>query len=651
MQHKKRILALSLSGIAILSLVVGVFVFHSGGAQAASSGIARTITKAGTTSFSGAASASEAPVTNPEIAHVEGGDDAANSGNSGGSSPSLGIDRSFSRHHGTTGNGSAGGNLAKAKSNPELVTSFDGLNHRQQRLANGGNQFSVEPPDQGLCASSGFVMESVNDAARVYDTSGNGVNAVTDLNSFYGYAAAFHRPSGPFGPFVTDPSCFYDTDTQRWFNVVLTIDVDPATGDFLGPNHLDIAVSQTSNPAGSWNIYRLPVQDDGTAGTPNHHCSLGPCFGDYPHIGADANGFYITTNEYSFFGPEFHGAQVYAISKAALAAGASSITVVQFDTQAAHPGFTIWPATSPNGSQYDSANSGSEYFLSSTATDEVQVPDFSSEGTGQSNNILLWTLSNTASLNSSGPSLTLASQSIGVNTYGIPPASNQKVGSTPLKDCLNDRTCATFLNGERDKFGPEVEAALDSNDTRMQQVTYANGSVWGALDTAVTINGTDVAGVAYYIVNPHTASLVAQGTYGMANNNLNYPAIGVTASGRAVMAFTLVGADYYPSAAYAGLDALTGLGAVHVAQAGAGPEDGFSDYLYYGNPPGTKRPRWGDYGAAAVVGNNIWIASEYIGQTCTLTQYEAGFGSSFGSCGGTRTALANWDTRITQVTP
>jgi hypothetical protein len=442
----------------------------------------------------------------------------------------------------------------------------------------------------------------------------------------------------------------YDTDTQRWFNVALSIDADPVTDDWLGSNHIDIAVSQTSNPAGAWNIYRLPAQDDGTAGTPNHGCSLGPCFGDYPHIGADANGFYVTTNEYSFFGPEFHGAQVYAFSKFALAAGASTVTVVQFDTHAAHPGFTIWPATSPS-SQYDSANGGSEYFLSSTAADEVQAPDFSGKGTGQSNNILLWTLSGTSSLNSSSPAPTLASQSINVNTYGIPPSSEQKVGSTPLKDCLNDQTCAKFLDGERDKFGPEVEAALDSNDTRMQQVSFANGNVWGALDTAVTVSGSDVAGVAYYIVNPHTASLVAQGTYGMANNNLLYPAIGVTGSGRAVMAFTLVGVDYFPSAAYAGLDTFAGLGAVHIAQAGAGPQDGFTGYLYYGDPPGTKRPRWGDYGATAVVGNTIWIASEYIGQTCTLAQYEAGFGASFGSCGETRTALANWGTRITQVTP
>ena len=47
--------------------------------------------------------------------------------------------------------------------------------------------------------------------------------------------------------------------------------------------------------------------------------------------------------------------------------------------------------------------------------------------------------------------------------------------------------------------------------------------------------------------------------------------------------------------------------------AGKGPEDGFTGYVaYVGNPPW---PRWGDYGAASVVGGNVWIASEYIGQS------------------------------------
>jgi hypothetical protein len=110
------------------------------------------------------------------------------------------------------------------------------------------------------------------------------------------------------------------------------------------------------------------------------------------------------------------------------------------------------------------------------------------------------------------------------------------------------------------------------------------------------------------------------------------------------MAFTVVGTDYYPSAGYAALSN-AGVGSVHIAAAGAGPEDGFSNYKLFGNPPGTVRERWGDYGAAFPVGSNVWIASEFIDQSCTLSTYEQ---TNF-RCGNTRTALANWSTRISEV--
>ena len=78
---------------------------------------------------------------------------------------------------------------------------------------------------------NGFVLETVNDVLRVYDTAGNPVTGVTDQNTFYGYPPAINRTTGAFGPFVTDPSCFFDTDhPSAGSMVVLTLDVDPATG-------------------------------------------------------------------------------------------------------------------------------------------------------------------------------------------------------------------------------------------------------------------------------------------------------------------------------------------------------------------------------------------------------------------------------------
>jgi len=388
----------------------------------------------------------------------------------------------------------------KSKSSPQLITSFDGLNHRDQRTANGGNQFSVEPPDQGLCAGNGFVMESLNDVLRVYDRSGNALVGVIDLNTFYGYPPAINRTTRQFGPFVTDPSCYFDADTQRWFNVVLTLDVDPVSGDFLGPNHLDLAVSTTSDPTGSYTIYRIPAQDDGTQGTPNHNCAGGPCLGDFPHLGADRNGFYITTNEYPFFEDGFHAAQLYALSKRALASGAATVSVTQIDTIGAvggNPGFTVWPATSPAGGYADDLG-GTEYLLSSMAAEEAN-------GNGTDNRIALWALSNTSSLNSASPAINLRNTVIPVTTYSEPPKADQKPGSIPLGDCINDTTTPTpagigcwRLLFTAEPAHNEVESRLDASDTRMQQVVFANGRVWGALGTAVSVGGATKAGVAFY---------------------------------------------------------------------------------------------------------------------------------------------------------
>jgi hypothetical protein len=479
------------------------------------------------------------------------------------------------------------------------------------------------------------------------------VVGTTDLNTFYGYPPAITRPAGPFGEFVTDPSCYYDVDTNTWFHVVLTLDVVPASGDFTGANHLDVAVHQGSSPVGTWTIYRIDAENDGSNGQPDHGCSGGPCLGDYPHIGADANGFYITTNEYSFFGPEFTSANIYAFSKSQLAAADATISMQQFDTvglDGGNPGFTIWPAVSPAGIYAPDT----EYFLSSNAAEEAN-------GSGTSNDVLVWALTNTSSLDTT-PALALSHASLNASTaYSVPPKSDQKAGSIPLADCLNDRTTksplwrgagcwrAFFLPKDQPKKGA-VESHLDSNDSRMQQVVYANGQLWGALDTAVSVGGAVKAGIAFFTVAPSIvggavqATLVNDGTLAVAGNNLTYPAVAVTPGGAGVMAFTIVGADFYPSAGWAPIDA-SGVGDVHVISPGLGPDDGFTSYAaFVGNPP---RTRWGDYGAAVVVGSSVWIASESIEQTCTFSQFVA---SAF-TCGGTRTALGNWATRISKVTP
>jgi len=604
------------------------------------------------------------------------------------------------------GNGPSVSSGPKAKSNPVFDFGFTGLNHYQQRYSRGGNQFSVEPPDQGMCVGNGFVVEVVNDVFNVYsaatgasvlpdNTATNivggfprNVDNAVDLNSFYGYPPAINRSTGIRGQFVTDPSCIFDTQTQRFFLVALTLETAPTTGAFTHVNHLDLAVSQSSDPTGGWNIYRIDVTNDGTnTGGKNP----GPYLGDYPHIGADANGIYLTTNAYPWTANGFSGAQIYALSKAQLAAGASNVNMQHIDTSGmvnapsdagtTQPGFTVWPSQSP-GTQFNTSNNGTEYFLSSNAADEAQHPVSGTPGTRTSNQLIVWTMTNTASLNTASPSVSLSNRILTVGQYGVPPKQQQPGSGTapgttvPQGHCLNDVSTLLFdgrttgcwkllVSAAAHAAGPEVVASPDSNDTRMQQVTWANGKLWGALDTAVNPDGgAQRAGIAWYIVNPSVPKVILTGYLGASGHDFTYPAIGVTQSGRGVMAFTDTGDSTYPSAAYAGIDALVGVGAWNDVPGGTGAaaDDGFSGYKQQ-NFPNPLRSRWGDYGAASVDGKSIWIASEYIASACDYTTwggpfFAGGTGDNLlGTCAGashgpgTRTALANWSTRISELTP
>jgi hypothetical protein len=554
----------------------------------------------------------------------------------------------------------------------EVGVTFAGLNHRDNRLANNGNQFSSEPPDQALCVGPNHVLEGVNTVLRVFNKDGSPASPTISYNEFFNYPPSIDRTTGVFGAFLTDPICHFDAGSGRFFMAVLTLDQDPDNGQFTGKNRLDIAVSKTDDPTGDWFLYKLPVQDDGTEGTPDHHCdpevtpppgmtNPAACIGDFPHIGTDNNGVYLTTNEYSFFGDgteggfAYTGSQIYAFSKSQLVAGADSPTMVQFENPNLGPfrSFTVWPAISPAG-QSSNESGGTEFFLSSTLGDGSETGNTAPT----ENRIGVWAITNTSSLDSATPNLKLSNKLIKADTYTLPPKATQKDGPTPLRDCINDNT---------DFFGPGIPCwalffdppapphadltDMDSSDTRMNQVIYTGGRLYGAIGTGVRVGGSTRAGVLWVNVEPKVkkgalkeAETKKSGYVALRNNDITYPALGVSSSGKVVMAATVTGDDHYPSASYTVVSDKKPT--VKIISEGVGPDDGFTGYAaFVGDPP---RPRWGDYGAVAMDGDTLWLASETIEQSCTLDEY-IGDGSAIGSCGGTRTALANWGTRVSSL--
>lgn len=510
--------------------------------------------------------------------------------------------------------------------NDNLVAGFNGLTHRDQRNAGTGvyvnTQFSLEPPDQGLCVGNGFVVETVNTAMRVRSMSGGFLTAATALNQFFGLTPEINRSTLTFGDFTSDPKCYFDQPTHRFFLTLLQIDVVATSGAFGVKSHVLLAVTQTGDPTGTWNLFSLDVTNDGTLGTPSHPgCS---CFGDQPLIGADANGFYISTNEFSLhpFGAFFNGAQVYAMSKTKLAAGIAP-PVVLFNTGAIPTPdvggiwYSVQPATTPPGGSYASGNRGTEFFLSALQFFGNQPLD---------NRIAVWALTNTRSLNSASPNLAISVATIRSETYGQPPNAQQKDGPRPLNAFL------VSLG-----FPSEPLALLAGNDDRMNQVVYADGLLWAGVNTVFQSSNPNRVAIAWFVVSPWVSengrvhgSVVNQGYIAPSGASALFPSIGVNANGEGVIAFTLVGPNYFPSAAYVSISQ-DGTGKVHIAMAGAAPEDGFTGYAAEGFPGNVAR--WGDYSAASAVAGEdgkIWFATEYIPNL-------------------PRTLIANWGTFIGAV--
>jgi len=504
---------------------------------------------------------------------------------------------------------------------------FKGLDQLLQAIAptgvaNGDNG-QLEPPDQGLAVGNGFVLEPVNNAIGIYDTSGNffGFEA---MSAFFGVGPTFTVQNGqvapPFGPFLSDPRAYYDSVNGHFFVTELEIGIDPTTGNFGSTSEILIAVSQTNDPFGTWSVFSLDVSTDGDARFGG--CPTG-CFGDQPLIGADANGFYVATNAFGLPPDGFRGAQLYAMSLATLeAGGGGSISAVHFGNLNVAPGTparSIQPATVPPVGTFESAQGGTEYFVS--ALDPTHTLD---------NRVSVWALTNTGSL-SGTPSVRLNNVIVNTEVYGFPPSTDQKPGSTPYAD---------FLASVGLKVHEELIAA---NDDRMQQVVFSAGNLWTTVPTRIKPGGQGPirAGAAWFAIAPSvsnglSASVVNQGYVSIQSpkqNSVLFPAVAVNAAGKGAIVFTVAGEDYYPSAAYDLVDAVNGAGQIVISDPGFGPDDGFTGYYPFG-----RVGRWGDYSAAVSdEGGNIWMATEAINPP--LIELPPGV------------LAANWGTIIAAVTP
>ena len=137
-----------------------------------------------------------------------------------------------------------------------------------------------------------------------------------------------------------------------------------------------------------------------------------PCFGDQPLFGIDQYNVYISNNEFSILGPEFDGAQIYAISKSQLVKGNPSPNFVHFGNLGI--GGTIAASVEPAITV--DTNAPAEYFLNSL--DPFGTFD---------NRVGVWAMTNRQVV-STGGIPNLSSKVITSEAYGFPPNAETPVG-------------------------------------------------------------------------------------------------------------------------------------------------------------------------------------------------------------------------------
>ena len=505
---------------------------------------------------------------------------------------------------------------------PSSIFGFDGMSHYDQRFAGTGvfynTQFSEEPPDMALAVGNGYVVQAINNAIAIYNADGTLAVAPTPMNQFLGLAPVYIRGTGTYGNVsLSDPRAYYDPTSKRFFIEEWGTGQNP-DGSATGTSAIYVAVSVSSDPTGGYTLYTFDTTFDPTLAndpTTNQPTHILP---DYVQIGADANGFYMSINQFDLLGNQgYVGPRILAVSKAALVAGKTT-QVVSFsggDLYNSNAGFTVQPAKTPAGGSYAMGSGGTEYFLSSIY--------------GGANQLGVWAITNTSSINSKVPSLTLSDTLITSLPYTQPTSAIQKTGPIP--------------------YGASVsspESRLASGDTRMTSVTYVQGHLYSALETSFTGAPIHInSGFTYFSVAPAvdttgsvTGIVDRQGYVRVAGETVSYPTVGINSTGGAVVTCSLIGPDYYPSAAFVLLDSHLKAKTLTISSLGAAPSDGFTGY---GNKDKNGNPvqgiaRWGDYSEAQSDENgSIWMAQEMV---------------SAGSA-KRRSVLANYGTHITKVVP
>ena len=494
---------------------------------------------------------------------------------------------------GIGGAGNAGSSAANA-STPGTTSSFigqQGSNITCPYFARGCN-----PPDMALAASPQFVFQGVNMQFEALDPQGNVQPGwPVSAQSFFGVPNVTNADGTPCDtahksqPFMSDPRAFYDAADGRFWAAMLQVEGAQAFGVALDCPYKSVyyvAVSQTSNPSGKWNVFEFNMETDVN----------GQKFAaDYTQLGVNSQAVYFSGNMFGEQGGFF--AEIFEANKAQMEKGQAHFTADGFfNLRGTGPGSatrgpfladTVQPALNLDGSAGTSEN-----FVGTMDGPDVitgHLCGLTGEGFADScSGAVVWTMDNPILHDSGGAAPTLAGSLVPTAPFIVSVPADQ----------------------------PSCNLCIDANDLRIPATpVIRNGVLYTAWGTAIDDGNNSshpTPGIEWAEIQ--LSSLTATtGYYSFSGGEAAaYPALMPDASGNVTMLFEHMGHKVFPETRYI----VKGAGDANFSGPGNLLKAGESSY----RPTlcGTKVIpvcRWGDFEAASFDGSShIWFAGEYANQ-------------------------------------
>lgn len=449
------------------------------------------------------------------------------------------------------GSGTAGNNLMPPAPSP--LASFGGLD-----LTNWGSGY---PPDTVGDVGPTHFIQAVNASVGIYRKSDQVRLAAFTLNTF--------MSQGNFGNVCDtnnfgDPVVLYDTFEDRWMIMDFAFILDGSNNVVNPPGVFQcFAVSKTSDPvAGGWNYYSVNT----TGG-----------FGDYPKVGIWNDGIYMMVNMFNYAaGGAFQNVRVYALNKAQMYAGKTTVQVVSFDAPSSE--FTILPGNA----------------RLQTGAPPVGTPNYFAEVWNFANVVSIWKFK----------------------------ADWDRISLSSFTGPFNSIAPASFA-GAPGTVPAQGGVAIDTLATRlMMQNQYTNiGGVESVWNTH-TVRGSVAAqsAVRYYQVNVTggtiSGSTTQASTYNPDATNRSIPSIAVNRNGDFAIGYSATSSTLFPSLRYAGWLAGDAVNTITQTETD----------LIAGTGSQNNNSRWGDYSTMTLDPNGctFWFTSEYYAVTGSNWQTRIG---------------------------